>query len=87
MNFISNKYNELAKKLDRTEEEVKIAFEDAKNKEDYHLLITAAANNLGEDAKHLWRIMTRIWSYHNKGEDKVKGFYNKFEEAVNKILR
>ena len=83
MLYITDNYDKVALKIDKSEEEVKTAFELARTIEDYHEWFSNASSRLGEDLDFLWSVLVRMWCVEYS--DDTKAFYSKFEKEFNKL--
>lgn len=83
MPFVKDNYDKVASKIDRSEEDVKTAFESARTMEDHHEWFSNASSHLGEDFDFLWNSLVRMWCVEYPEETTT--FFSKFENEFNKL--
>lgn len=83
MGYAYSNTDKIALRLDKTEEEVKLAFENAKMLSDHHEWFTKVASELGQENDYLWIVLSKVWIVGNKDLEEVKKFLIKLEESIN----
>jgi len=77
--------DKIAIKLDKSEVDIKSAFDNAMTIVDHHEWFTKVASELGQENDYLWITLSKGWIMANKESDAVKGFFSKLEKAINQF--
>ena len=83
MDYIGDNYDRVALKIDKSYEDVKVAFESARIMGDHHEWFSTASTHLGEDFDILWGNLVKMWCINSP--DQTAAFFSKFETEFNKL--